>query len=104
MKDTGPNADWNGNELPESKQVETLVQSDRSDRAFKIYRSTLEDADKYLDGRLLYLPSDLIEFARSQTGKRIEFKEGLLCLWSLAHSGFHHEDTALPAVQDPPPY
>ena len=77
---------------PESDQVETLVQSDRSDRAFKIYRSTLEDADKYLDGRLLYLPSDLIEFARSQTGKRIEFKEGMLCLWSLAHSGFHHED------------
>ena len=79
-------------ETPESEQVKTLVQSDRSDRAFKIYRSTLEDADKYLDGRLLYLPSDLIEFARSQTDKRIEFKEGMLCLWSLAHSGFHNED------------
>ena len=92
MKDTGPNADWNGNELPESKQVETLVQSDRSDRAFQIYRSTLEDADKYLDGRLLYLPADLVEFARSQKDKRIQFREGMLCLWSLAHSGFHHED------------
>ena len=51
MKDTGPK----GNELPESEQVETLVQSDRSDRAFQIYRSTLEDADKYLDGRLMTL-------------------------------------------------
>jgi len=89
---TGPNADWNGKELPETERVNTLAQRELSDRAFKIYRSTLADADKYLDGRLLYLPSDLIEFARSQKDKRIEFKEGMLCLWSLAHSGFHHED------------
>ena len=92
MKDTGPNADWNGKELPEAEHIDTQAQRNRSDRAFRIYRSTLADADKYLDGRLLYLPADLIEFAHSQTDKRIQFREGMLCLWSLAHSGFHHED------------
>ena len=92
MNNAGSNNNEGGKILPKPDLKETLVRSERSDRAFRIYRSTLEDADKYLDGKLLYLPADLVEFAHSQKGRRIEFKEGMLCLWALARSGFYHED------------
>ena len=92
MNNAGSNNNEGGKILPKPDLKETLVRSERSDRAFRIYRSTLEDADKYLDGKLLYLPADLVKFAHSQKGRRIEFKEGMLCLWALARSGFYHED------------
>lgn len=64
----------------------------------KTWKQTEELAAKYIAGKLIYLPQDLIEYAFSaevanwgDKKRRIEFKEGLLCMWAIAHAGFYEE-------------
>ena len=54
-------------------------------------KQTEEIIDDFLEGKVLYVPDDLIEHVFNNVDGRIEKKEGLLCLWSIIHAGFYEE-------------
>lgn len=94
--------DWNGGRLSKKESAawreRQLATRKAITKTNKTYRETEELAAKYIAGELIYLPEDLIEYVNSPEAsnwdgkrRRIEFKEGMLCMWAVAHAGFYEE-------------
>lgn len=102
MDEEEPEYDWNGGLLPHSKQHyrKREEQSEQKRRAYgKTLLETRSQVDDYFSGILIYIPEDLRDYCLGikeypdRNGRivkrRIEFKEGLIILWSIIHSGYY---------------